>query len=272
MGKLPAIQFYPGDWRKDPGVQSLGFFERGIWFEILLIMHESDERGVLLLNGKPMSEKALGQLLGLDNQNLTSALTTILEHGVASRREDGALINRRMVRDQEIRHIRSEAGKLGGNPNLVKQKPTTKVKQIPTPSSSSSSSSSSSDLGGEKTPTKEPKIKFTERISLTQSEYDKLGETFTLPVITYYLPILSDWLANGKAKRDHAAFIRNWIRKDQTEKKGFYAAATGNGHFLSVRERTLEREAEAVRISGLLVSDYNSRHPKPLAITSGEKK
>ena len=85
MSKLPAIQFYPGDWRKDPGVQALSFHDRGVWFEILLLMHESDERGKLILNGKPMPKEALGRLLGLDNQNLTNTLTKLLEYGVASK-------------------------------------------------------------------------------------------------------------------------------------------------------------------------------------------
>jgi hypothetical protein len=151
--KLPAIQFYVGDWRKDPGVQSLGYHDRGIWFEILCLMHESENRGVLLLNGAPMPEDALARVLGLDKQILTTTLTSILDYGVASRRqEDGALYSRRMVRDEKLRKIRTEAGKQGGNPVLLKQnsttkvnqKPTTKDKQKTTPSSSSSSSSSSS--------------------------------------------------------------------------------------------------------------------------------
>jgi len=139
MSKLPAIQFYPGDWRKDPGVQALSFHDRGVWFEIILLMHESDERGKLLLNGKPMPETALARLLGLDNQNLTTTLTTLLEFGVASRCEEtGAIICRRMIRDENLRNIRKEAGKKGGNPVLVKQKSTTVVKQKSTPSSSTS--------------------------------------------------------------------------------------------------------------------------------------
>lgn len=149
MSKLPAIQFYPGDWRKDPGVQALSFHDRGVWFEILLLMHESDERGKLKLNGKPMPTEALGRLLGLDNQNLTSTITKLLEYGVASTcEESGSLICRRMVRDEELREVRKKCGKMGGNPNLVnqkttkqvKQKQTTKVKQNATPSSSISSS------------------------------------------------------------------------------------------------------------------------------------
>jgi hypothetical protein len=149
--KLPALQFYPADWRKDPGVQSLNYFDRGVWFEILCLMHESSERGKLLLNGKAMPDDALARVLGLDNQTLSSTLTTLLTYGVASRDDEtGALINRRMVNDDRLRKIRAEAGKKGGNPALLKhtptngdkQNPTTRLKQIPTPSSSSSVSSS----------------------------------------------------------------------------------------------------------------------------------
>ena len=139
MSKLPAIQFYPGDWRKDPGVQALSFHDRGVWFEMILLMHESDERGKLLLNGKPMPEQALARLLGLDNQNLTNTLTTLLDFGVASRCEEtGAIMCRRMLRDENLRNIRKEAGSKGGNPVLLKQKATTMLKQKRTPSSSTS--------------------------------------------------------------------------------------------------------------------------------------
>jgi hypothetical protein len=141
--KLPAIQFYPADWRKDPAVQALNFHDRGVWFEILCLMHESSERGVLLLNGIPMPEDALARMLGLDKQILTTTLTTLLTYGAAKRRDaDGAIYSSRMVKDEKIIQIRREAGKKGGNPLLLNQNPTTGVNQIPTPSSSSSSSSS----------------------------------------------------------------------------------------------------------------------------------
>ena len=141
--KLPSFQFYPADWRKDPAVQSLSFHDRGVWFEIILLMHESEQRGKLLLNGNAMPEEALARILGLDKQNLEGTLTNILTYGVASRcDETGALMCRRMIRDEKIRQIRKEAGKLGGNPALVKQNSTTEDKQNPTPSSSSSYSSS----------------------------------------------------------------------------------------------------------------------------------
>lgn len=139
--KMPAMQFYPADWRKDLAVQALDFFDRGVWFEILCLMHESSERGVLLLNSLPMPDGVLARLLGLDNQILTTTLTKLLTYGVARRREcDSAIFSKRMVEDEKLCKIRRQVGKLGGNPNLLKQIRTTPVNQSPTPSSSSSSS------------------------------------------------------------------------------------------------------------------------------------
>ncbi|GAA4355908.1 hypothetical protein GCM10023185_19210 [Hymenobacter saemangeumensis] len=148
--KLPAIQFYPGDWHKDQGVQALDLQQRGAWFELLLMMHDSDERGVLLVNGQPMPDSVIARRLGLDNQTATQILTTLLTYGVASRREsDGALFCRRMVKDEKLRQVRTEAGKKGGNPRLLNQSAnqtlTTGDKQIPTPSISSSITTSTKE-------------------------------------------------------------------------------------------------------------------------------
>ncbi len=149
--KLPAFQFYPGDWRKDAGVQSLDYESRGIWFEILCLLHESERRGVLLLGGKSMPDIALAKLLGITDAKLKKALAKLEEHGVSSRdTETGAIISRRMMRDEAFRKTRAACGKLGGNPVLaspdlgaelkVELKVTPKVE--PTPSVSSSVSSS----------------------------------------------------------------------------------------------------------------------------------
>ena len=139
--KMPAMQFYPADWRKDLAVQALGYFDRGVWFEMLCLMHESSERGVLLLNEAPMPDEVVARLLGLDNQMLNQTLSTLLTYGVAKRRQDdNAIYSKRMVADEKLCEIRRSAGKLGGNPALLNQKQTTGDKQNPTPSSSSSSS------------------------------------------------------------------------------------------------------------------------------------
>jgi hypothetical protein len=123
--KLPAIQFYTGDWRKDPGIQALDFETRGIWFEMLCLMSESPERGKLTLNGKAMPLPALAKILGIAEDLLNLALTKLLTYGVAGQEDEtGIIFNRRMIRDEDIRKKRADAGKLGGNPVLLNHRPT----------------------------------------------------------------------------------------------------------------------------------------------------
>ena len=147
MGKQPSFQFYPGDWKRDAGVQSLSFEERGVWFEMMLLMFESAERGKLVFgSGTPMPEDAVARSLGLDRQRYVQILRKLLDYGVASKDEKtGIIYCRRMVRDAELSRKRAECGKLGGNPNLLNQNsskreanPNQNGKQNPTPSSSSS--------------------------------------------------------------------------------------------------------------------------------------
>ena len=141
MAKLPSFQFYPGDWKKDAGIQALSYEERGVWFELMLLMFESPERGKLIFRtGTPIPEDAVARALGLDKQKVNQILSKLLAYGVASKEEDtGIIYCRRMVRDAELSKKRAEAGKMGGNPNLLNQnssKLEAKQKQNRTPSSS----------------------------------------------------------------------------------------------------------------------------------------
>lgn len=209
--KLPALQFYVGDWRKDPGVQSLDYETRGIWLEILCIMHESEDRGKLMLNGKPMPMEALCRLLGLDNQNLTKALTKILEYGVASIDSNSQIIfSRRMVRDEDIRKTRKECGKLGGNPNLVNQKPTTQDNQKSTPSSSSSSSVSY-----------KRKIADSAKANPTEAAQDWIDSLKVNPAYQHInfeaeLGKMKAWLSTKKGRKLTRPFILNWFNRIET--------------------------------------------------------
>lgn len=141
--KQPYIPFYPGDWKKDAGVQALEFFDRHVWFEMLMLMHDSDQRGYLVLNGRPMSDEAIARLLGLDKQIFSKALSNIKANGVCSVREsDQAIYSRSMVRRAELSSKRAISGKSGGNPKLLKQtpsKPPTKTTANPQPNSDNES-------------------------------------------------------------------------------------------------------------------------------------
>lgn len=114
------MPFYVGDWLKCPEVRALTPDCRGLWFDLLCYMWESTERGVMVTpNGRPYTDNEIVRMVGLDNQNSGIWLTTLLSEGVCSRRPDGAVFSKRMVRDEEIRQIRRETGAKGGNPALL---------------------------------------------------------------------------------------------------------------------------------------------------------
>jgi hypothetical protein len=151
--KIPSFQFYPSDWRSDNGVQSLNYYERGVWFEMLCLMHESEQRGKLILNGKPMPEESLARLLSLDKQALSKTLATLIDFGVCSRDENGILYSRRMVKDETERQANAERQRRHYQKQQV-EKPNgqpndnlTAIQQKPNGVSSSSSSSSLSNTG-----------------------------------------------------------------------------------------------------------------------------
>lgn len=147
--KLPAIQWYVGDWRKDPGVQALDYEHRGVWFEILMLMWESEYRGKLLLNSAPIPDEALARLLGLPLDKTKQIVSTLLEYGVADREADTqALYCRRMVRDEVERRQKVRSGRLGGQATQQARRQAEGQpigKRTPTSSVSSSSSVATSN-------------------------------------------------------------------------------------------------------------------------------
>jgi len=122
---LPAMPFYIGDWKKDPAVSSLTREQKMIWLEMIFLMWESEERGYLTVNKKPMSVQMIATALSME-LNQTKNVLKILENlGIFSRRiEDKAIYSRRMVKLVELSNKRKNAGKQGGNPNLLNQNPT----------------------------------------------------------------------------------------------------------------------------------------------------
>jgi hypothetical protein len=255
MSKLPAFQFYPGDWRKDMGVQSLSFHDRGVWWEMLCLMHESERRGVLVLNGTAMTEETLSRLLGLDKQITTTTITNILAVGVASREEDtGAIYCRRMVKDEKIRQVRSIAGKQGGNPLLVKQNKrpdllkqitTTGVKQITTPSPSPS--------GKKRVPAVALPDWLPEPLWFEYEDMRKKKRaTMTDPVRFRIIQRLTEFKENGSDPLvSLEASIRNsWTDVYERDKDGGKSNGRGSGKSESVLD-TVQRERAKTSTNGV---------------------
>lgn len=158
MAKAPSFQFYPGDWRRDLNLQSCSIGARGLWIELLCLMHEAVPYGHLLINGVSPDDASVSRLVHLDLKSYRRLLDELTRKGVARSDENGILYSKRMVEDQRLRDIRRMCGKMGGNPILVNQIDNQPSNQNTTPSSSSSSSSSFSNKNHRSVFPKSPEI------------------------------------------------------------------------------------------------------------------
>jgi hypothetical protein len=116
----PWLKFYPTDWRADPALRMCSLGARGLWMEILCIMHGADPRGFLLVNGVAVSDRQLAGLAGCSPKEAAAFLAELESAGVFSRTESGVIFSRRMRRDDEKAARDKANGRCGGNPDLIR--------------------------------------------------------------------------------------------------------------------------------------------------------
>jgi hypothetical protein len=208
--KRPAFQFYPADWRKDAALQSCSIGARGLWHELLCVMHECAPYGHLCINGSPVKEREAARLCGVTLNEYAKLLVELWGAGVPSVTTGGIMFSRRMVKDEHIRTVRAEAGKQGGNPNLLGNKVKQNGKdddyllnqvsnQGLTPSSSASALSSTS---------------VEKPIVAPLRSATRLSEDWRLPAEwkEWALQVHPEWSAEGVV-RVSIAFRDYWIAK-----------------------------------------------------------
>lgn len=101
MGKQPAFQFYPGDWRRDTQVQMATMETRGVWFELLCCMWDAPERGKI--SG---AKEDVSRMIGCSIAVFERALSEIKKLKIAdvtNDHNDVTIINRRMSREEKVR-------------------------------------------------------------------------------------------------------------------------------------------------------------------------
>ena len=185
--KKPSFQFYPGDWMKDPAVQSCSLAARGLWIEMLLLMFESSRRGYLQqANRTPTSPEQLARMTGCDRDEAAHLLQELEDSGVFSRTDNGIIYSRRMTRDERTSQVRREAAKKGvaHKPRdfagqFAPAKPPAMDQQSHQQKSRSSSSSSSSSSKELKNPSGKPEADsrhFQFREQVDRYWHHKTGE------------------------------------------------------------------------------------------------
>jgi hypothetical protein len=116
--KRPAFQFYPGDWLRSTDLRTCSIGARGLWIDMICLMHEGYPYGYLKVGGKVILPDNLSRIVGATLQEVEGWLHELEVAGVFSRDQAGVIFSRRMVRDEKVRENRGKGGVLGGNPTL----------------------------------------------------------------------------------------------------------------------------------------------------------
>lgn len=112
------MKFYPQDWRADEKLRNCSLGARGLWLEMLCLMHRSERYGTLLINGDPPTLEQLAMQVGATPHEVAEMLQDLEKAGVFSRTGGNAIYSRRMKRDEKKSKNAQRNGSKGGNPRL----------------------------------------------------------------------------------------------------------------------------------------------------------
>lgn len=141
--KRPSIQLYPGDWLRD-AIAGCSLAAQGLWLRIMFVMHDSSIYGKVSLPKDQLSRRC-----GCTPREFEKLFSELRAAGVPTLDEDGAIVSRRMVKDELVREQtaarqRKFYSEHNAKPNAD---PNAHLTVVSHPSSSSSSTSVSSDKG-----------------------------------------------------------------------------------------------------------------------------
>lgn len=122
-GKRPSFQWYPGDAQRDTALRSCSLEARGLWREMMDLMHDGEPYGHLTAGGIPIDDATLAGLAGISTRKTSALLFELETKKVFSRTESGVIYSRRMVRDEAKRNARAAGGGRSlDNPNVPRPK------------------------------------------------------------------------------------------------------------------------------------------------------
>ena len=142
MADRPAFQFYPGDWKRNANLRRCSPAARGAWIDVLCLMHDSDEYGVLrwplkeIANAAGISMKLLRELVDKsvlkgDDKNCPAYFFSPTHAGkkgepiqlIAETSDEPCWFSSRFVRDEYIRQKRGGATRFAGDESAPKSEP-----------------------------------------------------------------------------------------------------------------------------------------------------
>lgn len=142
MSTRPSFQFYPGDWQANSNLRRCTHAEKGVWVDVMCLMHDQPEYGVLRWPLKEIA-KAIGcklsDLKALQSKGVLKGDDKQLDepfiYTPRSGRKDGDPVtivpiqggpiwySSRMVKDEYVRTIRAESAANGATPKDAPKPP-----------------------------------------------------------------------------------------------------------------------------------------------------
>lgn len=130
----PSFQFYPKDWRNNANLRRCSAAARGIWMDVLCVLHDSDEYGLVRWPLKDLANAA-GAPIGLVRELVEKSVLKGIDKGDAepyiyiprSGRRDGAPVtlvptqpgplwySSRMVKDEYVRTTSGASTRFGAD-------------------------------------------------------------------------------------------------------------------------------------------------------------
>lgn len=99
MSDRPWMKFYPRDWRGDQALRAVSLSARGLWMEMLCIMHEAKPYGHLLIGDQPVSSDVLSRVVGASPEEVQALLVELQTAGVCRTTRTGVVYSKRMTDD-----------------------------------------------------------------------------------------------------------------------------------------------------------------------------
>lgn len=105
MSQFPFLKFFPADWRSDTELRSCSLAARGLWIEMMGLMHESKRYGHLVVGGRIVDVDQLATLVGATTQEVSDLLGQLEKAGVFSKSSDSSIYSRRMARENQRSNV-----------------------------------------------------------------------------------------------------------------------------------------------------------------------
>lgn len=118
----PWLKFYTSDWRSDPRLGMCSLAARGLWVEMICLMHEAESYGQLTIAGASPTDAQLAVLVGASPEQVSELIGELETAGVFSRTRAGVIFSRKLTRMAKQSAIARKNGKNGGNPSLRKKR------------------------------------------------------------------------------------------------------------------------------------------------------